>query len=298
MGDYSRSKPRVTKGFPNSTVPNGVAGFSEVESFLTPERLRAEFLFGIPLKSPLTGETMTDDTLKVLIRRAAARVELETGVDITPKQRFIRLDFDVTKYFQGWGQLDTGFPNIKSIEELSIRTVDSVSTENPNPPVGNENGTLLYNFPLAWIDIQSYGQKGLLHLVPLMTSVQGTGIAGAGANTSYNGAAAVLLTVFTRIRWQPSFWAVKFTTGFDDNAIPAPVNQLIGDYAALAVLAMLGPVNKFTSKSIGIDSTSQGLGTLGPNWFALRMQGLNEEIAQLKDLIKSRFHSAIFMTSF
>lgn len=291
MADYSRSKKRIASAWPSRATDGGAGGYSRAEAFLTPERLKAEFLFGIPLKSPLTGEVMSDDTLKSIIRKAAGEVELRCKVDIFQTQRAVRLEFDRTKWSQGFGQLDLGYPNLYSVEEVSIRTVESESTENPNPAPGNEDGKLIYRMPLAWLDIDSMGHKGVIHTIPLQTSYTGVGQVG-----SYNGAAAALLTVFQQLRFMPAFWYVKFTTGFDDNSVPGPINNLIGYRAALMILSMLGPTNKYNSKSIGIDGASQSLGGPGNQQFALRAQDLEKQIAELEQSIKSYFGSKIFMS--
>lgn len=293
MSDYSSSKPRSNKSYPQQSSIDGAGAFKRVEEFMTPEVLKKQFLFGIPLKSPLTGETMDDDTLKAIINKSAAKVELDCGIDIFSTQREVRLDFDYVKYFQGWGQLDLGFPNLKSLEELSIRTVESTSTEN-NPPPSESSGRLIYALPLAFIDIQSLGHKGIIHIVPLQTAYSGTGI--VGTSGIYSGAATTLLTVFNQLRWTPAFWYAKATFGFDNNAIPSPINQLIGYEAALMILSQLGPTQKYNSKSINIDGVGQSLGGPGIQQFAQRAQDVKEKIAELRDLIKARFYSKITMT--
>lgn len=66
--DYSSNKKNPNAMFPQKASKlsgEGAAGFTRVESWMTPERLRAEYLFGIPLVSPITQEKMTDDTLKI-----------------------------------------------------------------------------------------------------------------------------------------------------------------------------------------------------------------------------------------
>lgn len=296
MADYTESKRRITGNYPQKVSKDGGAGgFDRVESFLTPERLKAEFLFGIPLKSPLTNETMSDDTLKSLIRKAAADIEMECKIDIFKTQRKTRLEFDRTKFLQGFGQLNLGFSNLYSLEELSIRTVESVSTQNPTPDAVNEDGRLIFKYPLAWIDIDSTGHKGIIHSVPLQTAYTGVG-GGVGA---YGGAASALLTAFNQLSWMPAFWYVKFTTGFDDNAVPSPINTLIGNKVALKVLSQLGPTQKIASKSIGIDGVSQSVSGMGPQQFSFRIQDLEKEIEGLKNAIGKYFGGrGVYMTHF
>jgi hypothetical protein len=182
---------------------------------------------------------------------------------------------------------------MNSLEELSIRTVESVSTQNPTPAAGQEDGRLIFKYPLAWIDIDQDGHRGIIHSVPLQTAYTGVG-AGIGA---YGGAASALLTAFNQLSWMPAFWYVKFTTGFDENAIPSVINNLIGSKVALKILSQLGPTQKISSKSIGIDGVSQSVSGMGPQQFSLRVNDLKEDIAALKDLIGKYFGGrGIFMT--
>ena len=304
--DYSNSnKPNVNNAYPQQTSivqGEGAAGFTRVEEWIDPARLRGEFLFGIPLVSMLTREAMTDLTIKNIIRRAAAKAELETRIDITPVQRVVRRDWDRTKYLQGWNQIDLGVPNIQSLQEVSIRATNSVSTQTPalapsnlpsyGPSANNDEGGVLYTVPLDWIDT-GYFHKGIIHFVPLQTTFTGTGLVG-GATM---GAAAPLFAVFSKLAWIPNFWFIRFTSGFQENSIPAPVNELIGCYAAMEILSLLGPLNKFNSQSIGLDGASQSNSSSGNQLFVTRYNDLATKAEGLKDLIRKRFGAGIVMNS-
>lgn len=339
----------------------GAAGFTRVESWITPEKLKNQYLFGIPLTSVLTKQTLTDDTLKDIIRRAAATVELKCKVDVTPTQRVHRIEFDRVKYLQGWNQLQLGFGNIQSLQEVSIRannshsppvnpiiappggavrsggvvtittanlhhlfpgesvTIDGVSDASfngdfqvvstptssiftfnqagPDATAGNgmvagtgDEGSVLYRVPLEWIDM-SMCAKGLLHFVPLQTTFGSYGVSGPAA-----GAAAPLFAIFSQLQWIPSFWCVKAIHGFEENAIPAPFNDLIGCYAAMEVLSLLGPLLRYTSQSISLDGASQATSGPGNQLYVIRYQQLEAKVVDLLDLIKSRFGKKIFMS--
>jgi hypothetical protein len=321
MADYRESKRRITGGFPQKVSKKGAEGFDRSEELLTVQRLKDEFLFGIPLTSPLTKQTMSDDTIKSLIRKCAAEVEAECKVDIFPVQRKVRLEFDRTKHTQGWGQLNLGFSNLLSIEEVSIRTVESRSTQSPGPhpwpnphiestetpsppnspihplppfgPEDLEDGHLIYKLPLAWIDIDTNGHKGIIYTVPLQTVYTGVGQVG-----SYNGAASAILMILNQIQWMPGFWFVKWTSGFEENKIPNPINDLIGNKVALRVLSMLGPTQKYNSKNVSIDGVGQGLSGPGVQQFKERKDDLEKQIAAGKDLVRKYFGNSIYMTHF
>lgn len=279
----------------SSLSGEGAAGFTRVEEWMTPERIRQEYLFGIPLVSPVTKEKLTDDTIKTFIRKAAAEVELKCKVDVTPIQRFERIEFDRTKYLQGWNQLQLKMGNVSSIQEVSIRASNSQTTQQNivNPPDNSGNqieGSLLYNVPLDWIDM-NMAHKGLLHFVPLQTTFGSYGVVGPSA-----GAAAPLFAIFSQLQWLPAFWAVKYTTGFKENAIPIPINDLIGSTAALMILSLIGPLNRFNSQSISLDGSSQSVSGPGPQLYVQRMQDLQAKVQDLQDLIAKRFGKKFFMS--
>ena len=297
--DYKNNKPNPVKQYPEGSTSlsgEGVAGFTRVESFLTPERLKAEFLFGIPLRSPITKEEMNLEQMKVFIRKAAAHLELKCKLAVTPQQKFDRIEFDRTKYLQGWNQLNLKYGNVLSLQEVAIRAVNSSSIQGGVPNIdyslpNQQEGSILYSVPLDWIDM-SYANKGILHFVPLQTTFSSYGVVGPSA-----GAAAPLFAIFSQLQWIPSFWAVKYTIGFDENSIPSDVNQLIGYYAAMEILSMLGTLYRVNSQSISVDGTSQSTSGPGPQIYALRYQQLQEKAADLEDLLKRRFgKGAMFMS--
>lgn len=295
MSDYSSTKPQITYNYPSKAAKDGVSGFSRVEPFMTPERLRKEFLFGIPLVSFLTGERMTDETLKSVIARAAAEVEVKCKIDIFPVQRIIKQDFDYTKYSQGFNQMNLGFGPLKSLEEVSIRLINSTTIIGGVSNQADPEGTLIYRFPLEWVNL-SYGYKGLLYFTPLQTVYSGANMSGIHSAGIGEGGAVALMTALNRVRNFPSFWTVKATFGFEEGSIPSPINSLIGFTAALEILSLLGITNWINGKSISIDGASQSLSGPGPQIFLARINDLKEKQRDLIDLVKKRFTAnGIFM---
>lgn len=298
MGDYSVTKPNPQLAYPEGASAlsgDQGSGFTRVEPFLTPEILKSDYLFGIPLYSPTTRQQLSDETIKNAISRAYAKVEMECKIDIFPQQRIKRLEFDKVKFFQGWGQLNCGVRNIRSIEELSIRTTNSFQTplstsfSDPNDP----NGSVIYSYPLTWIDM-SLAHKGLISTVPLQTTFATTG----NGATPISGPQAAIFAIFTKLNFIPGFWFIKLTSGFPNNSIPNAVNELAACYACMSLLSMLAPAtNRMNSQSISIDASSQSVSTMGPNIYQLRMQELKERAIELSDVTKAYFTQKIYMDS-
>ncbi len=298
MSDQSTRKPNPMGMYPldhetNPTDSTAVgSGFSRVEKWITPERLKDEWLFGIPLTSIITKQTLSDNTIKNLITKSASRVELECNIDVYPVTRIVKQPYDRTKSQQGFNQLDLGTRQVREIFEVSIRAPNSYAVYNNVPThdtTDTQLGSLIYAFPLDWIDT-SLMRKGIIHFVPLQSAISGSvpgGIVG--------GAAAPLMQALTQLNNIPGYWYCRYASGWEENSIPSIVNDLIGTYAAMDVLSMLGPTNKWNSSSIGLDSASQSLSGPGNQVFALRMQELATKADGLKDLIKSKFSVKIWM---
>lgn len=291
MSDFSSNKPAISSQYPSDAttlVGGGQSGFTRVEPFPTPEKLKGEYLFGIPLFDPRTRQQLPDSAIQSILRRAAVKIETECRIDVWPVQRVVRIEFDRTKYLQGWSELDLGYKNVSSLQEVSIRASNSVSTYNQTPD--NPEGSLLYNMPLDWIDM-NHAARGLIHFVPLQTTFQGTGLTG-GAMT---GAYAPLFAVFSKLQWIPSFWFAKFTTGFQENALPLPVSDLICTFAAMEILSMLAALNRNNSQSIGLDGASQGISNAGPQIYNQRLDDMEKKALPLKEAIISRFQGRFHM---
>src|ERR1035441_5229640 len=127
---YDNRKSRVLATIASFGAPKATRSVSlalnhrvtETKTVEVPENGRAtvEFLsLEVPygrnrgeVVSILTGQIMTDETIKNIIRRAAADVELKCKIDIFPVQRIKREDFDRVKYLQGWNQLQMPFGKI------------------------------------------------------------------------------------------------------------------------------------------------------------------------------------------
>lgn len=299
MADFKTRKRNVHGSYPtdHEVKPERDdvlgSGFTRVEPWITPDRLKQQWLFGIPLVSPLTRETLVDDTLKAIIARAASRVELECNIDVFPVVRVIRAPWDRVKVSQGYGQIELGVRNVRTILEVSIRTVDSMFVVNNDPINDNDEsreGRVLYNVPLQWIDT-SYLRKGILHFVPLLSQPASI-VLGFPAPTLTSNP----LTLISRYQHtMPSFWFIRYESGFDENSIPSIINDLIGTYAAIEVLSILGPTQKWNSMSIGLDGASQGVSGPGNQLYALRVQELMQKAENLKSVIQSRFTNRIVM---
>ena len=277
----------------------GAAGFKRVETFLTPTELKNRYLFGVNLKDPYTQQEMTDDTFKSVINQMYAQAELDLNIDIFPIVKVKRIEYDRAKSTEGYGfgQLNLGSKNVNRVLELSIRTINSLTFNEgiPNHDLNDPNNTLegqvLFEFPLAWLDL-GMARKGLIYISPLRTfpSAIIPGALTGGGNTA-------LVQVFDRLRWVPSFFYVKFQCGFENNGIPAPINNYVGLLAKREVMFMVLQAIKSGSQSISHDGTSQSYSNAALQTLPSIIQGLDAQIAAMKNKLKTYFSTSIWMTN-
>jgi len=295
MSEYGQgTKPKPTLGYPLDAQKDGVSGFGRTEPFMNVQRLKDEFLFGIPLYSFITGEKISDETLKSIIRRSAAKVETKCRISIFPIAREKRIDFDLTKYRQGFLQMNLGACPILSLEEVSIRLSNSSVYPYAIQTQGNESGELIYTFPLEWVNL-SLASKGILTMTPIgVSGLASGGMATIGTPTA-DIAGAALLGLMNKANHYPGFWLVRWTSGFNANSIPSEINTLIANYATIELLSMVSNTNIFSGKSIGLDGASQSVSTAGPAIFKERIDLLAAENKDIEDRLRKHFGPGIWM---
>lgn len=282
MAIYTDSKGAIGSEF----VQGGVdaTSFARVEPLLAPRLLKKRFLFGIPLVSalphPVTGrrEELVDEDLKDYIIRAVAQMEFESGVFMLPVQMTKKLPFDRQEY------LNLGYMQLPDRPILSIESFEIWDAD--NRPV--------YKVPTQWIDSGNF-QRGQVNLIPLSAGFVG-GSAG-GAVPSQTAGGAFFLSILGQHGWIPSYWAVTYTTGFREGAIPVIVNELIGTQAAIFVLDELQATNRIAGYSVGLDAASQSVQTAGPQVYAKRIEQLEKQKAILLNKLKARFSLKLFSSN-
>ena len=225
----------------------------------TAETLKASGLFGIPLKSSITGQTLSDATLEDFIAKATSLLEHELNIFITPVHFTERHDYDKEIWTQSYAW--------QKLNNSPILDVDSVQlafgTGVPLPA--------LVDFPKEFVYVNAL--EGVIRLVPVL----GTATSGF-LQSSFSGAqwASLLAAGATQF---PGAFLIKYRAGFEKDKVPALIAGLIDKMAALQVLSMIGPL-LFPWSSVGIsaDGLSQSVGNPGPQFLAGRIADLKEQI--------------------
>lgn len=243
--------------------------FERYGNLPTPTDMKSRALFGIPLKSQLTGEEVTDEMIKHYVDSAISQLEHELDLYITPVTFEEKHDYKKHEFTWNYNYLKLNHPNVISVEKVEL------SFSN-----GSEQGFV--DFPLEHVHLMP--QEGVIQLVPAFgTSLSGF-LLSAFSGTQFHALRAIGLSEF------PGGVRVKYQSGFEEGKVPKAVIELIENMAAYKLLTFVGPLLfPYTSVGVSIDGTSQSVGTPGPQFLAQRINDLNNIIMLQKDAIKGYY---------
>jgi len=250
-------------------------GVERYSSLPTPEILKSGALFGIPLRSALTNDTISDDTLQRYIDQAISDVEHELDLYINPVTFTERYDYNKEMFIHSYAYLKLNHPNVLQVEELQLT-------------FSNDDDTKIVDFPREFIHVMP--QEGVLQLVPAYgTSFSGF-LLSAFSGVQYHALRTMGVTDF------PGGIRVKYTCGFEENKVPAALSGLIENIAAFKMLSILGPVIfPINSVGISIDGVSQSTGTAGPQFLQSRLKDLEKIIADQKSAVKTYYQRGLLV---
>lgn len=236
----------------------------------TPDLLKKTKLFGIPLVSSLTGESMSDDAIDFYINAAISEIEHMLDLNITPVKYREKHDYRRHNFTWNHNYLKVDHPNILNVSKVELSFTN------------DEDVRGFVDFPLEHVHVQP--QEGVIQLVPAFgTSLSGF-LLSAFSGTQFHALRATGITNF------PGGIRVEYTAGFAPGKIPYIICQAIEIMSAINILSSLGPVLfPQSSTSISIDGVSQGVGTFGPKHLNDRIQQLEQERERVIDSLKGYY---------
>ncbi len=256
--------------FPERSV-DVEAGWQRYEPLVSPQDLKEQFLFGIPLKSSLNNEELSDKTLKSFITRAVSYAEHKIKIPISPVKFQDRYDYNLWDYQKY---------NYLQLNHWPVIQIESVKGKYPN-------AVDFITFPMEWISL--YNETGVFQLTPTN-----------GQITQFfltNDATYIPLLLGSRAQW-PQLWQITYVAGFELDKIPAIVNEYIGLVASIKIMELLTSVIfPYGSYGIGIDGTSQSVSTPGPALLENRIAQANERAMDLMDTIKRYYNRQLLLTA-
>jgi hypothetical protein len=252
----------------------GEPGFTRSGPLLDVQRFRDEYLFGVPMKSPLTGQEISEATLKQFIRKGIADFETSVRIPVSPVRLEDRVDYERADDIQF---------GTKRLRKWPLLKVEKFQALYPGRAEGQE-----VNFPTQWVEAD---EIGMLRIIPR----SGTDVQLNINFVSTSGYQGISVGPFKN--W-PNMWHITYIAGFANDKVPDAVNDLIGILAAIKFLSQMGPaVFPMNSYSIGIDGLSQGTGNAGPQWLAGRIADLQAQAEKLTAQLRAHFGTDVILNA-
>jgi hypothetical protein len=244
-------------------------GFLRFLPLPTAQTVKENYMFGVPLTSPVTKQTLSDNVIEKAIVKAISEIEHELKLFISPvtiKQE--RHNYSWTDFYHSFAWIQLNHRPILEIQKMEVSIPSAFDAEN------------LVEWPTAWI--KTYREYGTLQLVPLAGS-------GSVLITQISSGVSFPIRMFNADNF-PQFWAVTYRVGFENDMIPAMIVDLIEVTAAIKMLSLLGPVLfPYNSYSLNADGLGQSVSTPGPQWLASRVRDLTEQRQALMDAARSYY---------
>jgi hypothetical protein len=255
------------------------AGISRYHSMVTPTEMRRSTLFGIPLKSALTQEMLSDEVIQRYIAQAVNEIELATDLYIYPVTFKEKHDYNKEVFNWSYCYIKLNHPNVLNVTKVEISYINDVQKEG------------FVQFPLEHVHLMP--QEGVLQLVPAVGSTFGGFLLTAFAGAQYQAMRYLGATDY------PGAIRVEYKCGFEEGKIPAAVAGLIEVTAAYNILSAMGPILfPFSSISISIDGVSQGNSMPGPGFLQQRMGELDKRKQELMATVKGYFQRSLLVDFF
>jgi hypothetical protein len=260
----------------------GEPGFDRFGPIIDTDRFKKEYLFGIPLKAVLTGEVVTDDTLKQFIRKGISDFEASVRVPVNPVRIVDRFDFERADDLAFGTRRLTRWPVIK-IENLKALWPGR------NEALAPEGPTQEVDYPTSWVSLQ--GDQGLVRVIPNSGTL-------VNADANFLSSSAYRAVVLGGLKAWPNLWRITYIAGMDFDLIPDSVNDLIGILAAIKFLSQMGPaIFPVLSQNVSLDGMGQSTTTSGPTWLQLRIQELMAERDRMIEMLKTHYGTDIFFAA-
>lgn len=257
--------------FPASNIDQGENPPMRYGSIPTPASMKNTSLFGIPLRSYLTNQEVSDEAIQQFINQSISEIEHELDIYITPVVFKERHDYSRHQNFWSFGYMKINHSPILNVQKFLLTFNNGVQGAPP-----------LVDIPLEYIHTQP--QEGTVQLVP----AQGVTISGLIVSI-YSGLGFHAFNSQMLSNW-PGAVEITYEAGFEKDKVPALIAGLIDNLAAYKLLSLMGPVLfPHNSVSIGIDGTSQSVGTLGPGFLQNRLGDLEKIIQQQKEAAKGYY---------
>jgi len=208
------------------------------------ENIKNNYLYGVPLLDPKTGQVISDKVLEFYIQSATEEIQRLLGIYLQKTTQRETLDFQIEDYYAKYNPLKLTYP-VLSITSIKGRLGESEILE----------------LPKEWI---AFAKRDYVNSRNVFTIVNGT------SNIQFNTTQFISyfgfptgLSIYNRSTGAiPCFWDVTYETGFC-GIIPYDILDVIGMMATIPLLAIIGDVRDagLSSKELSIDGVKSSYST-------------------------------------
>lgn len=243
--------------------PNSVstAGFSRAEAMLTPEQLKARYMFGIDL-TDANGNAIPDEVYQHHINAAVSYIEHKLDIIIFPTRIVDKHDYRSIDYQEF---------NFLQLKKRPIMDVNTLKAKFPN-------NRELVDFPKQWFVIEK--EAAQVQLAP----VEGT----FNSLVITQGGSYIPLIFGSKDHW-PHMFEVDYTAGFCNDQIPVILNELIGLQAAISMFEIVGDIvlgTPIASENVNMDGAGVGKATTASSNSSLYSARINSYTKKMEEYLK------------
>ena len=242
---------------------------------------KEQFLYGIPLCNTVTGQTISDETIRQKLYAYQDLFENEFMLKLFKQQITESKDFIMEEY-RNWGFIKTSW-QISNICSL----------------VGQFNQVPVITYPLQWLTTRqgdtANGNEGIwrnLYIVP-----------NGGATATFNSLSVVYTQIYGLYGMDkiPNWWKITYITGYD--VIPPSIINIIGIAVAMEILALAEKVVAqqgtglfgIASSSLSFDGLSQSASKMnGGNIFQQQIKQYAEMLKQQLPIMRNMYGGIAF----
>lgn len=281
----NRPEPRATHGNPLRVRPDEVDNFTIADYGWTPEALKS-YMFGIEVRDPATGESMSDVYYQHYLEVAIAKAEKTLDIVILPRvvenehHDYNSSDFNSYMYVHVYNR------PILYVEDLRLEM----------------GGKTLYSYNPEWWRV--YGLAGHVEIMPTALMQSTIGSFGFGEGVYGMPMYGAMPIGGTQSTFAPQMIDVTYVAGLlprtragvaRDWEVSADLEQLVFKYALIEVFQQWGRLiigAGIAGQTLSIDGVSETIQTTQSAMYSgasADIMLIKEDIARLEDNLKSHY---------
>ena len=259
-----------------------ISEFSENEIVFSASNIKKNYLYGVSLVNPKTGETMDDSTIEFYVKAATQEVERYLGIYLNKKEVVEDLDFDIEDYYSKYNPIKVTYPVLKVKEVL-----------------GRLGNSEILKLPEQWM---TFSKREYVNSRNLFMVINGNSTITFNTVSFINHFGFPMGVPFYSRRTDsiPCFWRITYDTGFC-GIIPYDILDVIGMLSSIPLLAILGDVRDagLSSKDLTIDGVRASYSTTSSATTSAYSARILEYTKQLDRKIKElrRHYESIIVES-